>query len=270
MKKDVGAKTGNCERCALSVTEPECCFSIEKDWRQKYIDYLWEGALPIEKEYGQQVKMSGKRFFIDDGHIDDGHLYRRAVDNIPLRCLSNEEAEEVLHKAHELEHQGGRKLYEHLIHLGYYWPKMESNAKRHVRRGRACQKFGNLIHAPAVELHAICAPYPFHTWAMDLVGPITPHSRKYQWILVATEVSTKWVEAVPLRNVTGAAIAQFIKENIVCRFGIPKVILSNNGTPCSSIRTWGNYSRSNLWNIIPQRLTTLRGTVKRKLQTSLR
>ncbi|KAH7842128.1 hypothetical protein Vadar_001785 [Vaccinium darrowii] len=108
---------------------------------------------------------------------------------------------------------------------------MESDAKAHVRRCHACQKFGNLVHAPVVELHAIRAPYPFHTWAMDLVGPITPHSRKHQWILAATEVSTKWVEAVPLKKATGAAVAQFIKENIICRFGIPKVILSDNGTP---------------------------------------
>ncbi|KAF7124681.1 hypothetical protein RHSIM_Rhsim12G0101800 [Rhododendron simsii] len=47
----------------------------------------------------------------------------------------------------------------------------------------------------------------------------------------ATEISTKWVEAVSLRRATGAAVANFIKENIICRFGIPKVILSDNGTP---------------------------------------
>ncbi|KAG5531173.1 hypothetical protein RHGRI_025959 [Rhododendron griersonianum] len=41
----------------------------------------------------------------------------------------------------------------------------------------ACQKFGNLVHAPSVELHSVRAPYPFHTWAMDLIGPIHPTSR---------------------------------------------------------------------------------------------
>ncbi|KAG5524998.1 hypothetical protein RHGRI_031621 [Rhododendron griersonianum] len=66
---------------------------------------------------------------------------------------------------------------------------------------------------------------------MDLVGPIRPGSRKNRWILAATEVYTKWVEAVPLKKATGDAVAAFIKENIICRFGIPKVILSDNGTP---------------------------------------
>jgi len=66
---------------------------------------------------------------------------------------------------------------------------------------------------------------------MDLIGPIHPRSRSKQWILVATEVSTKWVEAVSLSTATGAAVANFIKQHIICRFGIPKVILSDNGTP---------------------------------------
>ncbi|XP_050258939.1 uncharacterized protein LOC126703929 [Quercus robur] len=40
-----------------------------------------------------------------------------------------------------------------------------------------------------------------------------------------------WVEAVPLRNVTGGAVANFIKENIIVRFGVPYRIISDNGTP---------------------------------------
>ncbi|KAG5565622.1 hypothetical protein RHGRI_001511 [Rhododendron griersonianum] len=66
---------------------------------------------------------------------------------------------------------------------------------------------------------------------MDLVGPIRPALRKNRWILAATEVYTKWVEAVPLKKATGDAVATFIKENIICRFGIPQMILSDNGTP---------------------------------------
>ncbi|XP_028123473.1 uncharacterized protein LOC114320596 [Camellia sinensis] len=36
---------------------------------------------------------------------------------------------------------------------------------------------------------------------------------------------------MPMRKADGAGVANFIKENIICRFGIPKVMLSDNGTP---------------------------------------
>jgi len=64
-----------------------------------------------------------------------------------------------------------------------------------------------------------------------LVGPVNSLSRGYIWILVATEYFTKWAEVVPLRKATGGVVANFIKENIIVRFGIPHKIISDNGTP---------------------------------------
>ncbi|XP_059663661.1 uncharacterized protein LOC132309362 [Cornus florida] len=66
---------------------------------------------------------------------------------------------------------------------------------------------------------------------MDLIGPISPKSRQKKWILIATEVCIKWVEAVALSTTTGQLVANFIKENIICCFGVPRVILLDNGTP---------------------------------------
>ena len=48
---------------------------------------------------------------------------------------------------------------------------------------------------------------------------------------MATEYFTKWVEAVPFKKATGPTIANFIREHIICRFGIPHKIVSDNGTP---------------------------------------
>ena len=42
---------------------------------------------------------------------------------------------------------------------------------------------------------------------------------------------TKWAKAVPLHEATRGAVANFIKENIIVRFGVPHRIISDNGTP---------------------------------------
>ena len=62
------------------------------------------------------------------------------------------------------------------------------------------------------------------------MGPVNPPSHGYIWILVATEYFTKWAEAVPLRKAIGEAVANFIKENIIVRFGVLHRIISDNGT----------------------------------------
>ena len=64
-----------------------------------------------------------------------------------------------------------------------------------------------------------------------MVGPVNSPSPGYIWILVATKYFTKWAEAVPLRKATRGAVANFIKENIIMRFGVPYKIISDNGTP---------------------------------------
>ncbi|GMP49154.1 hypothetical protein CsSME_00016227 [Camellia sinensis var. sinensis] len=231
MEKDSNQLQKECPKCQSYIREDESCFEIDTpDWRQVYIDYLKEGTLPESPKDIAHLKRRARRYF-----LDQDKLYRRSIEGTPLRCLSKEESDLVLGRAHEIEHQGGARLSEQLIHLGYYWPTMESDASHHashhVKRCQTCQKHGNLIHAPAVDLHSIRTPWPFHTWAFDLIGPISTSSKGYKWILAATELSTKWVEAIPLKNATGPAVANFIKENIICRFGVPNTILSDNGTP---------------------------------------
>ena len=67
--------------------------------------------------------------------------------------------------------------------------------------------------------------------SLDLIGPINPPSNGYIWILVATEYFIKWVEAIHLKKATGAAVANFIRNHIITRFGIPRRLISDNGTP---------------------------------------
>ena len=110
-------------------------------------------------------------------------------------------------------------------------------AYREERYGKICEKMPQLPSAsqldshPPQNLHSMVTPWPFHTWRLDLVGPVNPPSRGYIWILVATEYFTKWAEAVPLRKATRGAVANFIKENIIVRSGVPHRIINDNGTP---------------------------------------
>ena len=79
-----------------------------------------------------------------------------------------------------------------------------------------------------MELYSIVKPCPFKGCTMDLIGKIYPASSKgHNFILVATNYFTKWVEVVPLKNVEQKDVIQFIKEQIIHRFGIPQSITTN-------------------------------------------
>ena len=73
-----------------------------------------------------------------------------------------------------------------------------------------------------MELHSIVKLWPFRGWAMDLIEKIYLASSKgHNFILVSIYYLTKRVEAVPLKKEKQKDVIQFIKEQIIHRFGIP-------------------------------------------------
>ena len=75
------------------------------------------------------------------------------------------------------------------------------------------------------------ASYPFHNWGLNYIGLINPPFEGCVYILVATKLFTKWVEAVAMKKATGSSVANFLRENIICHFGVPSRFISDNGTP---------------------------------------
>ena len=49
-----------------------------------------------------------------------------------------------------------------------------------------------------------------------------------KYLLVGTDYFTKWVEAEPLANIRDVHAKRFVWKNIVTRFGVPHVLISNN------------------------------------------
>jgi transposase InsO family protein len=51
----------------------------------------------------------------------------------------------------------------------------------------------------------------------------------YKFAIEAIEYFSRWVEAEPLGTITAAAVQKFVWKNIVCRFGVPKEFITDNG-----------------------------------------
>ena len=63
-----------------------------------------------------------------------------------------------------------------------------------------------------------------------MIGEINPTaSKEHRFILVAIDYFTKWVKAASFASVTKNVEAQLIKHNLICRYGIPEGIISDNG-----------------------------------------
>nr|XP_009599316.1 uncharacterized protein LOC104094996 [Nicotiana tomentosiformis] len=64
---------------------------------------------------------------------------------------------------------------------------------------------------------------------MDVIDPIElAASNVHRFILLAIDYLTKWVEAASYKAVTKKVVTDFVRDRIICRFGIPGSIITDN------------------------------------------
>nr|GEW67933.1 reverse transcriptase domain-containing protein [Tanacetum cinerariifolium] len=68
-----------------------------------------------------------------------------------------------------------------------------------------------------------------HKWGINIAGPFPEGPGKVKFLIVAIDYFTKWIEAKAVATITGRQVKKFVWDNIVCRFGIPGEIISDNG-----------------------------------------
>ncbi|KAK3009312.1 hypothetical protein RJ639_013748 [Escallonia herrerae] len=162
----------------------------------------------------------------------EGILYKKSFSLPYLRCLRPSESLYALQEVHEGicgQHLGGRTLAQKILRQGYYWPTMQKDAIEFTRRCDQCQKFAPLSHTPVAPLTSIVSPIPFAVWGMDLLGPFPMASGQRRFVIVAIDYFTKWTEAESLATITSAKCEDFFWKNIICRFGVPRALVVDNG-----------------------------------------
>ncbi|KAL2230407.1 UNVERIFIED_CONTAM: Gag-Pol polyprotein [Sesamum indicum] len=195
-------------------------------WIEDITAYLKEGVLPADLGHARRVKFKAPRFA-----LVGTQLYKRTIEGPLLKCLDDPQARYVLREIHEGScgnHSGARSLAQKVTRQGYFWPTLMKDCKDFVRRCEKCQKFASQIHTHAVPMTPVSVTCPFNQWGIDILGPFSRAQKKF--VIVAVEYFSKWVEAEAVSKITEREAISFIWKNIVCRFGIPRVLISDNGT----------------------------------------
>ena len=144
---------------------------------------------------------------------------------------------------------------------------MEADCAAHVRKCHQCQVRGNLKHMPPMPLHTMTSPWPFSTWGIDIIGKTHPTtSNGHEFILVAIDYFTKWVETTSYKVLNLKQVAQFIQTNIICRYHHMKLSLTMG---CIWREKQKNSFDSSVFSTINPSPTALRLMEQLRLQTKI-
>ena len=196
-------------------------------WMDPMWNYIIDGSLPDDPKEAAKIRARSARFT-----NYKGSLYKRGFFTPFLKCIAGEDTRYILREVHEGicgNHIGAQAVAGKVLRQGYYWPTILKDATDLVKKCRICQEHAKISRLPSEPLTSITSPWPFQQWGLDILGPLPIGKGQCKFIIVAVDYFTKWAEAELLTTITEQKIRNFVWRAIICRFGIPRALVSDNG-----------------------------------------
>lgn len=188
-----------------------------------------------DKQYDRFVRQASG-FFVDE----EGRLYRRGVDAEHKLVVDKSHRMYMMRASHDsLGHRGFYATKE-LIGRRFWWPEYERDVSWYVKSCKLCQdRQKMLLRIPATITHTPSIFQILHADTMHM----TPKSAGRECIVHGRCGLSSWMEGRPLKSENAKAIAQWLFEDIICRWGCLVEIVTDNGKPfigaLEYLKKWG-------------------------------
>ena len=162
-------------------------------------------------------------------------LYRDIFSNFKTNVLHlvvpRNYVNTVLEEAHDSApggHFGINKTLQK-IRKRFYWASCKKDVENWCGSCSVCIAKKGLSDKGHNQMRSYNVGLPFERVQMDILGPSPISSLGNKYLLVVTDCFTKWVEALPLSNMRTKTIAEEFFREIVCRYGVPLEVYTDQG-----------------------------------------
>ena len=174
----------------------------------------------------------------DNFVVQNDVVYRKVQlpDNkeILAKFIPFEERADLVFKYHEGFGHAGLKTMFKMFVPRFWWPGFRKDITDWLKTCSQCQLNSVRTGSHQDVMHPLSIPKAFERWHLDFVGrlPVTASGNK--WLLIAVDSLTNWPIARAVPVASEEAVADFLYEEIVMKFGCPAEIITDRGSNFTS------------------------------------
>lgn len=201
--------------------------------QDRWYDTMLDKVLKFPLKYPQWRVHSGKLF----KYVKIGFLSLGVDTDNWKEVVRKGDRKKVMEQMHEpplAGHMGILKTYKRLSEK-FYWPKLKCDVARYVRSCSKCAAHkGDQGGPKGLMTSQPTAVRPWEIIATDLMGPFPRSNSGHRFILVVVDLFSKFTLSFPLRSSTGPMVTKKLEENVFLLFGVPRLLLCDNGPQYTS------------------------------------
>ena len=185
----------------------------------------------LDERAHRNLVRAASHFFMSE----DGRLYKRGIDSAHKLVVDQSKRMYLMKASHDSLGHRGFYATKTLISERFWWPEMERDVSWYCKTCDICQKRQKLlVKIPPIVTHTPSIFQVLHADTMHM----TPKSNGCGHIVHGRCGMTSWMEGRAVRDENGKTIANWLFEDIICRWGCIAEIVTDNGGPYRSAVAW--------------------------------
>jgi site-specific DNA-cytosine methylase len=195
------------------------------------ISFLRDGILPNDKESVRRISRRSQAY-----RWYNNRLYKVVTaKGEPLSYAlipPPAERDNIIDRIHtDLGHMGEKRTIS-AMSATFWWYGMTVDIKRVIAGCKVCQRAKASGPPQQRDMQTVSPDHfgMFHRWGIDHAVELPTSSNGNKHCLLCIDYYSKWIEAIPVKDLSAETTLQAFLLHVIARYGTPAEIISDNGT----------------------------------------
>ena len=187
-----------------------------------------KGELPqqvVSQQRWEQLHRRCSRY-----QLQDGRIWYRTVAGTLLEIPPPDQRRAIIMRVHQENGHLGRDRTHAMVAQRYTWPRLFQSVAEALKTCSQCDRVRSSFNRQMDVMQPLPLMGLFYRFHLDAAVNLPASTSGHMHVLIIVDAFSKWIDLVPLTELTASAVAAAFEERVLARFGRPVEVTTDNGS----------------------------------------